>query len=135
MKDFIKFTLATMCGIVLLSVLSGIMFMISLIGMVASESGNVKVKDNSVFVLKLSGTVEERAADDNPLALLMGQGDMESMGLDDIIASIRKAKDEEDIKGIYLEAGAISFDSPATIQQIRDELEAFKKAGKWIVRR
>lgn len=133
MKDFIKFTLATMCGIVLLSVLSGIMFMISLIGMVASESGNVKVKDNSVFVLKLSGTVEERAADDNPLALLMGQGDMESMGLDDIIASIRKAKDEEDIKGIYLEAGAISFDSPATIQQIRDELEAFKKAGKWIV--
>ena len=94
MKQFFKFTLATMCGIVLLSVITGILFMISMIGVIASDSASTKVKDNSVFVLKLNGVIQERAEDDNPLTKLFGD-DMETMGLDDIIESIRKAKDEE----------------------------------------
>jgi protease-4 len=133
MKEFFKMTFATMCGIVLLSVISGILFMISLVGMMASESASTKVSDNSVFVLKMDGTVTERAENGGPLALLLGQVNMEEMGLDDIIASIRKAKDEEEIKGIYLEGGATSFDAPATAQQIRDALLDFKKSGKWII--
>jgi protease-4 len=48
-------------------------------------------------------------------------------------ACIRKAKDNEDIKGIYLECGALSFVAPATAQQLRDALKDFKKSGKWIV--
>ena len=60
-------------------------------------------------------------------------GDMSAMGLDDLISSIRKAKDNDDIKGIYLEGGVASFDSPATAQQLRDALKDFKKSGKWIV--
>ena len=65
--------------------------------------------------------------------MLMGQVDMEMMGLDDIVASIKKAKDEENIKGIYIEGGISSFDAPATAQQVRDALKDFKKSGKWIV--
>jgi len=133
MKEFFKMTFATMCGIILLSVITGILFMISLVGMIASESASTKVKDNSVFVLKMNGTINERAEEGNPLSMLLDQADMEAMGLDDIIASIRKAKDEDDIKGIYLEGGAASFDSPATAQQIRDALLDFKKSGKWII--
>ena len=133
MKDFFKMTFATMCGIVLLSVITGILFMISLVGMIASESASTKVKDNSVFVLKMNGVINERAESENPLSMLLGQADMENMGLDDIIASIRKAKDEEEIKGIYIEGGAASFDAPATAQQIRDALVDFKKSGKWII--
>ncbi len=133
MKEFLKMTFATICGIVLLSVISGILFMISLVGMMASESASTKVKDNSVFVLKLQGVVSERTEDGSPLSMLLGRADMEAMGLDDIVASIRKAKDEEDIKGIYIEGGAASFDSPATAQQVRDALLDFKKSGKWII--
>ncbi len=100
MKDFIKFTLATMCGIVLLSVITGILFVITLIGMIASSSATTKVESNSVFVLKMDGIVNERTEDNNPLNSLLGQADMQEMGLDDIIKAIRIAKEQEDIKGI-----------------------------------
>ena len=133
MKEFFKMTFATMCGIILLSVIAGILFMISLVGMLASESASTKVKENSVFVLKLNGTISERSEDGGPLSMLLSQANMDAMGLDDIISSIQKAKDEEDIKGIYIEGGAASFDAPATAQQIRDALLDFKKSGKWII--
>lgn len=133
MKDFFKFTLATICGIVFLSVVTGILFMISIVGMIANESGSTKVEENSVFVIKLNGTVQERAEEGSPLSTLLNQNGMEEMGLDDLVASIKKAKDNDNIKGIYLEGGAVSFDSPATAQQLRDALADFKASGKWIV--
>jgi hypothetical protein len=58
---------------------------------------------------------------------------MSEMGLDDIIASIQKAKENDDIKGIYIEGGIASFDAPATAQQVRDALLDFKTSGKWII--
>ena len=133
MKQFFKMTLATICGIAIFITLMGLFFMISLVGMIASDSASTKVKDNSVFVIKMDGTISERAEEGTPFDALLGMGDMSAMGLDDLIASIRKAKDNEDIKGIYLEGGATSFDAPATAQQLRDELKEFKKSGKWIV--
>ena len=126
-------TLATICGIAIFITLMGLFFVISLVGMIASDTASTKVKDNSVFVIKLDGTVSERSESGTPFDALLGMGDMSAMGLDDLIASIRKAKDEEDIKGIYLEGGIASFDSPATAQQLRDALKDFKKSGKWIV--
>lgn len=133
MKEFLKMTLATICGIVIFLIVMGFFFVISLVGMIASDSASTKVKENSVFVIKLNGTVSERAESDSPLNALLGQADMSEMGLDDLIASIRKAKDNDDVKGIYLEGGAVTFDSPATAQQLRYALKDFKKAGKWIV--
>ena len=133
MKQFFKMTLATICGIAIFITLMGLFFVISLVGMIASDSASTKVKDNSVFVIKMDGTISERAEEGTPFDALLGMGDMSAMGLDDLIASIRKAKDNEDIKGIYLEGGTTSFDAPATAQQLRDELKEFKKSGKWIV--
>ena len=126
-------TLATICGIAIFITVMGLFFVISLVGMIASDSASTKVKDNSVFVINLNGTINERAEEGTPFDALLGMGDMSSMGLDDLIASIQKAKDEEDIKGIYLEGGLASFDAPATAQQLRDALKDFKKSGKWIV--
>ena len=133
MKDFFKFTLATICGIILLSVVSGILFMISIVGIIASESGSTKVEDNSVFVIKLNGMVQERTSEDNPLSTLLNSNDMENMGLDDLVASIKKAKENDDIKGIYIEGGVAVFDAPATAQQLRNALADFKTSGKWII--
>ena len=133
MKEFFKMTLATICGIAIFLVVTGLFFVISLVGMIASDSASTKVKDNSVFVIKLDGTISERVEADSPINALLGMGDMSAMGLNDLIASIRKAKDNDNIKGIYLEGGALSFDAPATAQQLRDALKDFKQSGKWIV--
>ena len=133
MRQFFKYTLATICGIVILFVIMGIFFMISIAGMVASSSSTVKVKENSVLVLKMDGVVNERAEEENPLSELLGMADMDMMGLDDLVKAIKKAKDNENIKGIYLEGGATSYDSPATAQQVRDALEDFKTSGKWVI--
>lgn len=133
MKQFFKMTLATICGIAIFITVMGFFFVFSLVGMIASESASTKVKENSVFVLKLNGSVNERSEEGSPIDAVLGLGDASEMGLDDLICGIRKAKDEEDVKGIYLEGGVASFDSPATAQQLRDALKDFKKSGKWIV--
>ena len=133
MKEFFKMTLATICGIAIFLVVTGLFFIISLVGMIASDTASTKVKENSVFVIKLDGVITERAEADSPLNAILGMGDMSAMGLNDLIASIRKAKDNDDIKGIYLEGGVLEFDAPATAQQLRDALKDFKKSGKWIV--
>ena len=130
MRDFLKYTLATMTGIMLLvGILVGLT-VVSVVGMLATEQTQPKVKDNSVFVLKLSGVLSERAQD-NVFGQLAGES-APYLGLDDILAAIRKAKADDRIKGIYIEAGLFAPDSPASAKAIRRQLEDFRKSGKWI---
>ena len=133
MKDFFKYMMATICGIIVLIIVGGILFALTLMGMLAGGDTKVKAKENSVFVLQLNGSVSERVEDNGPLSILLGSAGMDEMGLDDIVNAIRLARDEENIKGIYLEGGAAMFDSPATAQQVRDALADFKKSGKWVL--
>ena len=133
MKEFFKYVMATICGILILGIVMSIMFIVSLAGMALSSSPTAKVKKNSVFTLQLNGAVQERGEEDSPLSMLLGQADMSVMGLDDLVSCIRKAKEQEEIKGIYLETNAVSFDSPAIAQELRDALKDFKKSGKWII--
>jgi protease-4 len=131
MKEFIKYVFATVTGIIVFTLIMGILFVISLVGLAASSASTVPVEKNSVFTLSLSGQVNERSEDDI-MSELVGQVS-ENIGLDDIIASIKKAKDNEDIKGIYLESGLFSIDTPASAHAIREALLDFKKSGKWII--
>jgi len=131
MKEFFKYVFATIVGIVLLGMIIGFFSIVALIGMISSEALSTKPEANSVFVLKLDGIVEERSTE-----TLMSQLSYEAAtkGLDDIISSIKKAKNNDNIKGIYIEAGAtFSPDSYASMQAIRDALKDFRKSGKWIV--
>ena len=132
MKQFFKYVLATVTGIILVMVIMGILGAISLVGIAASSaSSHVDPDDNSVFTLILSGQMEERAKED-PLSILTGEVS-ENLGLDKIVDAIHKAKDNENIKGIYIEAGLFASDSPASMHTIREALVYFKKSGKWIV--
>lgn len=131
MKQFLKYVAATVTGIVLVAVIMGILSIISLVGLAASSASSTNVEENSVFALSLSGQLQERS-DSNPLAELTGQVG-ESLGLDDMLSAIRKAKENDDIKGIYIEAGIFAGDSPASMHAIREALLDFKKSGKWIV--
>lgn len=130
MKDFIKSVLATMVGIFGFFIVMGVLTMMSIIGMVASSSAAQNVEENSVFVLNLSGTISDQGTD-NPLRIFTGD-DSQSTGLNNILSAIKKAKTNDDIKGIYIEAGAL-ITNYATLQEIRNALADFRKSGKWIV--
>ena len=132
MKDFFKYMLATICGIIVLTIIAFLLGALTFMGMLSGGDSKVKAPENSVFVLKLDGSVSERADDAGPLGALIGTADMEAMGLDDILKAIRLARDEENIKGIYIEGGTTVFDAAATAQQIRNALQDFKKSGKWV---
>ena len=131
MKDFIKYVGATITGIVMLSVIVGILGVISLVGLAASTASTVQVKDGSVFTLVLKNNIDERGTD-NPIGFLNGS-DTTIDGLNDIISTIHKAKDNENIKGIYIQADGMATDSPASLHAIREALLDFKKSGKWII--
>lgn len=130
MKDFIKNVLATMVGMFGFFIVMGVIGMMSIIGMIASGNAAQNVEKNSVFVLNLSGTVSEQGSE-NPLGMFTGDNLLNS-GLNDILSSIKKAKTNDDIKGIYIEAGAL-MTNYATLQEIRNALADFHKSGKWIV--
>jgi len=130
MKDFLKFTLASVIGVILASI--GLFFIGAMIvfSMVTSSETEVTVKENSVMLLDLNGVLQERTKD-NPFEKFMGN-DFSTYGLDDILSSIKKAKENNDIKGIYIQAGMLGA-SFASIEEIRNALIDFKKSGKFIV--
>ena len=131
MKDFMKQAFATVVGILIFTVAMGIIGVISILGMVASTDATPKVNDNSVLVLDLNGVMQERSEDDF-YGFLTG-GEMSSLGLDDLTEAVEKAKADDNVKGIYIEAGMFAPDGPASVQALRDKLVDFKKSGKWIV--
>ncbi len=133
MKDFLKYTLATVVGIFLAGIVFTILGIISLIGMVATSDTETKVKENSIFELRLDGTIEERSQAEDPFSKLLGAASTTTYGLDDILSSIKKAKNNDNIKGIYIEAGVTGGSSFATCEAIRRALVDFKESGKFIV--
>lgn len=130
MKDFFKNVAATIIGLFAFGLIMTILGFICIIGMIASSNSKPTLKDNAVMVLKLQGQIEDRS-EDNWLGELTGE-QFNNLGMNKILSSIRKAKDEEKVKGIYLETGILESDY-ATLQEIRNALADFKKSGKWII--
>ena len=130
MKDFIKFTFASVLGVVLAGIIFTILGIVTMVGMVASSDTETMVEENSIFVLDLEGTLSERVQD-NPFQAMMGE-EYQAYGLDDILASIQKAKDNENIKGIYLQTAFLET-SFASLEEIRHALQDFKESGKFVV--
>ena len=133
MKDFFKFTLATVTGIILSSIVLSFIGIMVIFGIVSSSDTETVVKKNSVMMLDLNGILVERTQESLENVLSMLTGDNSNVyGLDDILASIKKAKENENIKGIYIQASALG--SPyASLQAIRNALTDFKESGKFIV--
>ena len=125
MKDFIKYTFASLLGVILAGIVFTILGIVTMVGMVASSDTETTVKENSIFVLDLNGTLSERVQE-NPMQQLLGE-DFNAFGLDDILASIKKAKEHENIKGIYLQPGIFSA-SIASLEEIRAALTDFKES-------
>ena len=130
MKEFLKYTLATIVGLVAFVIVISVISIVSIVGVAASAEKTTVVSDSCIFKLELKGTVTERLAE-NPFASLMSE-EQTALGLDDVLASIQKAGENDYIKGIYLEAGGLMA-SPASTEEIRNALIRFKETGKFVV--
>lgn len=130
MKDFLKFTLATITGIIVSSVILFFLSILVLFSMASTTESETIVKKNSIMMLDLQGTLYERNPED-PLSLLFSD-DYIVYGLDDILSSIKKAKENENIKGIYIQANYLTC-GYSSLEEIRDALQDFKESGKFIV--
>ena len=130
MKEFLRSTLATITGIAICGFVLAFIGIITLAGIMATSSSETVVRSNSVFVLDLEGVVTERYLS-SPIDQFLGK-QMSTHGLDDILASIRKAETNSNIKGIYLNAGILDC-SHASLQEIRNALVNFKKSGKFLI--
>lgn len=135
MKHFWKYTLATITGVVIISIV-GFFIMMGIFGAIASSSdAPVKIKSPSVYELELKGQLVDRSEDDPFTAALvsaMGQEAVQIIGLDDVLSNIQKAKNDSLVKGIYLKGGQL-MGGMASIKEIRDALVDFKTTGKFIV--
>lgn len=129
MKDFLKYTLATVTGLLLTFFVITVIGVCTLIAAAACSSSQpaTSVKDGSVLVVKLSGQITERT-DDNAINELLGMGGVESQALSDITEAIDKAAACPEIKGLYIEAGLLQTDY-ASLQEIRKAVERFKNGG------
>ena len=130
MKDFLKFTLATITGLIVTSVLLFFIGVIIIFSVASSSDSETQVAKNSIMMLDLNGTLKERSQE-NPWDIFLDDKESQS-GLNDILSSIRKAKENENIKGIYLQAGSMSA-GYASLEEIRKALVDFKTSGKFIV--
>ncbi len=130
MKQFFKFVLATIVGVVLITVV----LVLVVIGIIsASGDKTIEVEPNSVLHIAFTNPITERTPN-NPLAGLgiLGLDKDKSTGLNDILANIKKAKTDNNIKGIYLDESYM-VSGQATTEEIRNALIDFKKSGKFIV--
>ncbi|MBJ6118833.1 signal peptide peptidase SppA [Pontibacter sp. BT310] len=131
MLQFLKYVLATIVGLLLFSLIS-FLIMVGIIASAASKD-EVSIVENSVLELKLDKPIAERDPQDPWQELGFAFGGFSSTdGLDQIKASIRKAKTDDNIKGIFLNMRFVDG-GMAKLEEIRNELIDFKKSGKFIV--
>ena len=130
MKNFLSSLLATITGLVIMTVLVFLIFM----GIVAASTSKdpVEVKENSLLVAKFNAQILDRANED-PFALLFSGNFMfdKVMGLNQILKDLEKAKTDENIEGIFMKLGAVSA-GIATLGEIRETMLDFKESGKFI---
>ena len=132
-RKFFRVVFGSALGFVLASVILSFLSILMMIGMVAalSSSDTEKIESNSILELALNAPIEERAAQ-NPFAdMNVPYYNTNSIGLDDIIASLGNAATDENIKGISLNIKSVSA-SPATLEEIREAILKFKESGKFV---
>lgn len=137
MKDFLKIMLASAVGFIIAQILLSLIALVIFFGAMGSFVGSLSsdkflLQDNSVLNLRLEGLINERTPEENPFTSMIAPDQTSTMGLNDITSAIRKAKNEDKIKGIYLDSRMLSA-SLATLAEIRHELESFKESDKFIV--
>ncbi len=125
MKDFLKYLLATIVGIILASLIMLLLFLGTIGAIISMQDKPTEIRDNSILVLNLNNPVTDRV----PSVLFSSS---RYSGLNDILKNIQKAKEDSKIKGIYIEPTVIPA-GLATVEEIRNAILDFKESGKFVI--
>ena len=127
---FLGNVLATIVGIFVFTLLFffGILFIGAVFG---GDEQSVEVKENSVIELNLSQIQYDYAGKFSDPWVTAFSNETQ-IGLTDVIAAIKAAKKDENIKGISILNNYSSL-GMAQSKAVRDALEDFKKSGKFVM--
>jgi protease IV len=133
MRDFFKLTFTSCLGV--FAALVGLFLIAIVWGAVAVATGtggggDTAIKNNAVLELKFDHPIPEKT-DNAPSGGDFSFDTEETVGLNDILKSIRNAKTDSKIKGVFLNLELAGMGG-ATASAIRRELIDFKQSGKWI---
>ncbi len=133
MKEFFKYVFATVVGIVLSTVVLGILFIVIIVGIVSSVDSETTtiVKKNSILYLDLDQTITERTPESS-LGSIFGSFGDKSIGFNDITKAVKKAETDDNIDAIYLNVSSPNA-GMATMLEVRDAIIDFKKSKKPVI--
>jgi protease-4 len=133
MKNFLKYTLATITGIIITSALFFIVLLASLSTMMITREKPASIPENSILVLKTGVTIPDQGSS-NPYSGfdIINMSITPVPGLNEILQNIKKASTDDKIKGILIENGLMSS-GWATTEELREALEKFRAAGKFVI--
>jgi protease-4 len=131
MKQFFKFVLATIIGIFITSII-GLFIIVGIVAAAGSDK-EIEVRSNSILYMSFKFPITERTPN-NPFngVSFLGLDENKSIGLNDILANIKKAKADDNIKGIFLDESYMTA-GQATTEEVRNALIDFKKSHKFII--
>jgi protease IV len=134
MKDFFKFTLASVLGFFITSI---ILFLL-LLGLIASFASSMdkevtEVADNSLLHIDLKSPLIDRTSED-PFSDFdfFTMESTKAIGLNDVLKNLDKAERDPKIKGIYLDLTVIQS-GMSNVAELREALLKFKESGKFII--
>jgi len=133
MKSFLKYTLATIVGLLITGLLFFLIFFSVVGSMISKQEEPATIKSQSVLKVNLSHMIMDRTTKD-PFANFDFQSfsPRKTLGLNDILANIEKASKDDNVEGIYMDLSVIPA-GMATVEEIRNALLDFKESGKFII--
>lgn len=130
-KTFFAALFASIVGYILITIF-GILILVGIIAS-SSKKDETKVEPNSILHVKLDYSISEKTSsspfENFDFATFEPSN---NLGLNDILKNIKKAKEDDNIKGIFLDV-SIMPNGVATTEAIRKQLIDFKTSGKFVV--
>ncbi len=133
MKNFLKYVLATITGIIIASILFIVVMLASLSVMMVSGDKTTSISDNSVLVLKAGVNIPDKGSK-NPYSGIdiINMTVTPAPGLNEILQNLKKAASDDKVKGVLIENGMIPS-GWATTEELRDGLKKFRESGKFVI--
>lgn len=133
MKSFLKYTLATITGLIVAGILFFFVSLASFSLMIASAEKPVSISSNSVLVLNTGLIIPEKGTSDpfssfDPINFTFTP----APGINDILKNLEKAAGDEKIKGVLIENG-LMINGWGKAEEIRNALEKFRESGKFVI--
>lgn len=120
-------------AVVIGGIISTVIYMLSLFGVLTLFFGmgdsELEVKDNTVLYMKLEGEIAEQSSSDLSISTFSFK---QKKGLPDILHGLKKAQNDDRIKGLFLELGDVNC-GVSTAKEIRKAIDEFEKSGKFVV--